>query len=84
MILVPTKMPESCKKCWFEYAGEFCNAIREACPLVEMPEDMRPERHGHWVQLDDCMMICSECYALGCGTPYCATCGAKMEGGDNV
>ena len=79
MILVPMKMPESCKKCWFEYAGDICHAEKESCPLVEMPEGMRPERHGKWVKLDDCMVICDQCFGLGCGTDYCPTCGAKME-----
>ena len=40
---------------------------------------VRPAETGVWLELDDCMAICSECNNLGCGSDYCPCCGAKME-----
>ena len=45
--------------------------------------DIRPERHGEWLESGDCYE-CSEC---GGGSvvntnPYCWKCGAKMDGKD--
>lgn len=37
------------------------------------------EKRGTWYEIDGCMTMCSECHALGCGTPFCPNCGAKME-----
>ena len=36
-------------------------------------------KYGNWIELDDCMTICSECNSLGCGSNYCPNCGACMK-----
>lgn len=41
--------------------------------------DVQPVRSGVWIPMDSCMTICSECNSLGCGTKYCAACGARMK-----
>lgn len=33
---------------------------------------------GTWIKLDSCMAICSRCNTVGCGTRFCANCGARM------
>lgn len=43
---------------------------------------MPTRKKGVWYTIDECMTICSECHSLGCGTPYCPTCGAEMEVSD--
>ena len=40
---------------------------------------IRASATGKWIELDDCMTICPECNTLGCGTKYCANCGARLE-----
>lgn len=53
--------------------GEIIRGIRKM-------ESVRSSRKtGVWVNLDDCMSYCSECYGLGCGSNYCPNCGAKMK-----
>jgi hypothetical protein len=37
------------------------------------------ETHGHWIDVDGCMTICSECGMLGCGDSRCHYCGAEMD-----
>ena len=37
---------------------------------------------GHWLEMDNCMTVCSECGSLGCDTNFCPNCGAYMRGGD--
>ena len=37
---------------------------------------------AEWVAVDECMSFCSNCFGLGCGTPYCPSCGSKMLGVD--
>ena len=44
--------------------------------------DVNEQKTGEWLNVDNCMTICSECNGLGCGTPYCSYCGAKMSGGN--
>lgn len=51
--------------------------VIESIPAADMVQ-----KTGEWHYLDDCMTICSECNGLGCGTPYCSYCGAKMSGGN--
>lgn len=63
--------------------------------LSELPEnlfaaDVRPERHGAWLDRTDGGegFVCSNCnggYTLYDETPFCANCGAKMDemDGDN-
>lgn len=43
-------------------------------------EEADKEGDGRWIPLDDCMSMCSKCGSLGCGSKYCPSCGAKMEG----
>ena len=40
---------------------------------------VRPAGKAEWLELEDCMCICSNCMSLGCGTPYCPESGSKME-----
>lgn len=45
-------------------------------------EDVRKERHGHWAKRKG-MVVCSECGREGLANfdaPYCAYCGALMDG----
>lgn len=46
--------------------------------------DVRPERHGKWIYLDEGIHECSECGAWLDRPPsahvYCWKCGAKMDG----
>ncbi len=49
--------------------------------------DVRPERHGEWVERSDGGegYVCDNCnggYTLYNETPYCPNCGAKMDGGE--
>ncbi len=47
--------------------------------------DVRPERHGRWLFIDDGFYECSECGAFNdrvAGQIYCWKCGAKMDGKD--
>ena len=70
---------ETIKKHWVRNDGDTAlqKAIDElrSCPA----ESVRPAKSGVWLELDDCMAICSECSSLGCGSAYCPNCGAKME-----
>ena len=45
--------------------------------------DVAPVKRGHWITVDGCMTICSECGSVGCKSKYCQYCGAKMEGGND-
>lgn len=51
--------------------------------IVRKMEKQSSEDHlvrcGHWIEMDSCMSVCSECNGLGCGSAYCPNCGAKME-----
>ncbi|MDE6733804.1 MAG: DUF2797 domain-containing protein [Oscillospiraceae bacterium] len=58
--------------------------------LSELPEtipaaDVRPERHGHWIEYDG-YQVCSECGEEHAWdsyrATYCEDCGAKMDGKD--
>ena len=43
--------------------------------------DVRPERHGEWLWINDKFYECSECGAFdSTKRPYCWKCGAKMDG----
>lgn len=50
--------------------------FRDAADLIE------DRKKGKWIEMDSCMTVCSECYGLGCETPYCPNCGAKMKMGE--
>lgn len=41
--------------------------------------NVKPAPSGHWIELDSCMEICSECGGLGCGSKFCPNCGCAME-----
>ncbi len=44
--------------------------------------DVRPERHGEWLWINDGFYECSECGAdTNAHHPYCWKCGAKMDKG---
>ena len=85
VVLLDMDMPETCRKCTLE---SHCNKWLEGsknfgrhpnCPLAETPKP-EPERNvGTWISVDSCMTVCSECGMIGCGTPYCPNCGAKMN-----
>ena len=44
--------------------------------------DVQPVNRGHWIETDYGMFYeCSECGNMeSCETPYCAQCGARMDG----
>ncbi len=58
--------------------------IRE-CIRKAPSADVRPERHGHWIEED--IQICSECGEEHSWedhrASYCDCCGAKMDGEDD-
>ena len=53
------------------------------CPLIEVPEDVQPVKHGEWMPSEDNSKVfgCSKCHEIVYGTPnYCPRCGARMDG----
>lgn len=56
------------------------------CQVIsEMPaEDVQPVKRGKWLKIEDDIYEFSECSECGnmesCETPYCAQCGAIMDG----
>lgn len=72
-----------------DYGGEndFCRGMRKALRIIEnIPAaDVQPVRHGRWLLKFDGDIYeyreCSKCGNTGsCETPYCAQCGARMDG----
>ena len=68
---------------------EFCLGLIVASNAVgDLPAaDVAPVRHGRWkiYSAKDCLYSCSECHCLPRDkTPYCPSCGAKMDGGENT
>lgn len=66
---------DGAKEAWNRRAENMC-----------MPAaDVRPERHGHWIEEGD-IQICSECGEehswQDYRASYCEDCGAKMDGKD--
>ena len=62
------------------------DAMQEAIRCISnLPAEavQKPENTGHWIELDSCMTMCSECKSLGCGTPYCSVCGSYNGGDDD-
>lgn len=85
------KMPIACYQCWaLDDDGDYprCRITGEQhgynfriyekrmdkCPLKEALIKI-----GHWIELDSCMTMCSECNNLGCNTNYCPNYGAYMK-----
>lgn len=67
---------------WFD-EGAIKDVAREATrTTIENFWNARVEhtrlKNGRWLELDDCMTVCSECNSLGCGSQYCPWCGAYM------
>ena len=64
--------------------AEWCRKCIYEAPTIEV----KPVQHGRWIKLPESCQAdyeCSECGA-GIGTfkpPYCAICGAKMDGGSD-
>ncbi|MBO7728782.1 MAG: hypothetical protein J6S50_09760 [Oscillospiraceae bacterium] len=61
--------------CENENTREYQLAVRAANAIEELS---RADKVGTWIELDSCMSFCSECNGLGCDTPYCPNCVAKM------
>ena len=59
--------------------GHLYNEPDLAVTVRKMAESESHARRGHWIELDSCMEVCSECNGLGCGSRYCPSCGAEME-----
>lgn len=49
--------------------------------------DVRPERHGRWIEEENGVIVCSECGEehewQDYRATYCEDCGAKMDGDKN-
>ena len=100
------EMPKGCASCFLKYGscssirrrvneskvGKWCpaNYRHPDCPLIEVPEDVQPVKHGRWISIGHKLSrICSVC---NCDEPYkfadddanvydyCPNCGAKMDG----
>ncbi len=68
------------RKHWSRHDGDTaCQKAIDELRTCEA-EKVRPAKEGTWIELDNCMEVCSECGGLGCGSKYCPNCGAKMEG----
>ena len=88
------EMPKDCKHCKFRKTElqedpDWCLISEESlfelaendCPLVEVPDDVQPVKHGRWKWSEGGQ--CSECgfHNSNFGYNYCPNCGAKMDGG---
>ena len=96
------EMPKSCSKCkfrkteleedpdWCLISGESLFYLAENdCPLIEVPEDVQPVKHGRWILHNGGVpwnvIECSECgekwhHWQGYAMPnYCSNCGADMR-----
>ena len=55
----------------------------DKCPLIEVPEDVAPVVHGHWIIRDRkrYLISCSNCNWINVHGKfdYCPSCGAKMD-----
>lgn len=71
------------------YEDGWTSAISKAMDVImDSPAaDVRPERHGEWVDIGDGYVACSECGEehgwQDYRASYCDTCGAKMSWEDN-
>lgn len=72
-----------------DYIEGWQNALETAVDKLKgIPTaDVRPERHGTWVDIGDGYVACSECGEEhgweNYRASYCDTCGAKMSWEDN-
>lgn len=103
------EMPRNCWECEFNKSTldrmDFCTLTNKQynwglserpsdCPLIEVPEDVRPVVHGKWKQKKETLgrgpmyaeIYVWECTVCKCVTPvdvdkynYCPVCGAKMD-----
>ena len=69
-----------CRACAYADAMDFIEAIPAA--------DVQPVKHGKWLSRCEGDIYefseCSECGNMeSCETPYCAQCGARMDGDKN-
>ena len=82
-----------CEDCLQKYEG-ICPHPASRCvefrTIKQLPAiDAEPVRHGRWELTDNFnFKRCSECgkkryRILADYTPYCANCGARMDGGDD-
>lgn len=73
---------EKCKTCTMGMAFDL---VKDMDFIAHKPSkstdfvEFQPIKRGHWNEVDGCMTVCSRCGMLGCGTPYCAYCGAEMD-----
>lgn len=95
------EMPKGCWDCPFQtnpicVTNDILNfttriARPDNCPLIEVPEDVQPMKHGRWIDGDyRCVTaVCSKCKHLRLGNGakfatrialYCEHCGARMDG----
>lgn len=67
---------------YFKSNGEWRKGIESTCPLIEVPEDVQPVKHGRWKWSEGGQ--CSECgfHNSNFGYNYCPNCGAIMDGDD--
>ena len=105
------EMPRNCWECEFNKSTfdrmDFCTLTNKQynwglserpsdCPLIEVPEDVQPVKHGRWEEVQWIGGVVYSCSVCGrCApwkelttdqvcTEYCPDCGAKMDGEDNV
>lgn len=73
---------EDYSKGWNDALEQIESCVAEDIPAV----DVRPERHGEWVDIGAGYVACSECGEEhgweNYRATYCDTCGAKMDGKD--
>lgn len=110
ILIKDMEMPKGCASCFLKYGScvsirkrmdiskgdRWCpeNYRHSDCPLIEVPEDVQPVKHGKWEVGDisyrypSGVHYCSVCdyidpFSTG-SMHYCPNCGAKMDGEDNV
>lgn len=63
------------------------SAINDTEILNFPTADVRSERHGHWIEEENGVIVCSECGEehewQDYRSTYCEDCGAKMDGDKN-
>lgn len=76
-------------KPWGLEVTEYANGKHPNCPIIEVPEDVQPMKHGknlneEWHSLFECSICHWSCWDTYCGDTdtynYCPNCGARMDG----